>query len=158
MTATSRGLVSTPENVEVDPALVDLYKDLHRHPELGFQEHRTSQIVAERLGRGGLPVTTGVGQTGVVGVLENRPGPVALLRADMDALPVAEDTGLDDASTATGTEDGRTVPVAHACGHDMHVTCLLGAVEALSAATSAWSGTLVVGPRRVVTRAPAPTG
>lgn len=103
-------------------------------------------------------MTTGVGQTGVVGVLENRPGPVALLRADMDALPVAEDTGLDDASTATGTEDGRTVPVAHACGHDMHVTCLLGAVEALSAATSAWSGTLVVGPRRVVTRAPAPTG
>lgn len=136
--------MGAPENVHVYPALADLYKDLHRHPELGFQEHRTSQIVAERLARGGVQVTSGVGRTGVVGVLENGPGPVALLRADMDALPVAEDTGLDYASTETGTEDGKTVPVAHACGHDMHITCLLGAVEVLSAATSTWSGTLVV--------------
>ena len=136
--------MSAPESVQVDPALADLYQDLHRHPELGFQERRTSRIVAERLARGRVQVTSGVGQTGVVGVLENGPGPVALLRADMDALPVAEDTGLDYASTATGTEDGKTVPVAHACGHDMHITCLLGAVDVLSAATGTWSGTLVV--------------
>lgn len=135
---------SAPENVQVDPALADVYKDLHQHPELGFQEHRTAKIVAGRLAGSGLQVTTGVGQTGVVGVLENGPGPVVLMRADMDALPVAEDTGLDYASTATGTEDGKTVPVAHACGHDMHVTCLLGAVDVLSATASTWSGTLVV--------------
>ena len=124
--------------------MTELYKDLHRHPELGFQEHRTAKIVADRLAQRGLQVTSGVGQTGVVGVLENGSGPVALLRADMDALPVAEDTGLDYASTATGTEDGKTVPVAHACGHDMHITCLLGAVDVLVNATSTWSGTLVV--------------
>ena len=122
--------MAAQENVPIDPALVDLYKDLHRHPELGFQEHRTSGIVAERLRALGYEVTTGIGRTGVVGLLENGTGPTALLRADMDALPVKEDTGLDYASTATATDaNGKTVPVDHACGHDLHTTCLLGAAE-----------------------------
>lgn len=132
------------ENVPVDPTLTRLYQDLHRHPELGFQEHRTAGIIADRLNRRGLRVTTGVGRTGVVGVLANGPGPSVLLRADMDALPVAEETGLDYASTATATSDGKVVPVAHACGHDLHITCLLGAVDALAADAGNWRGTLVV--------------
>lgn len=132
------------ENVPVDPTLTRLYQDLHRHPELGFQEHRTAGIIADRLNRRGLRVTTGVGRTGVVGVLANGPGPSVLLRADMDALPVAEETGLDYASTATATSDGKVVPVAHACGHDLHITCLLGAVDALAADAGSWRGTLVV--------------
>lgn len=115
----------TPTGITIDPTLVDLYKDLHSHPELGFQEHRTSSIVARRLKAAGYEVTTEVGHTGVVGVLKNGAGPTALLRADMDALPVQENTGLDYASTATATDrPGKTVPVAHACGHDLHTTCL----------------------------------
>src|SRR5690606_22997168 len=111
------------EDIRVDPALSAVYKDLHAHPELGFQEDRTAGIVAARLGGLGFTVTTGVGRTGVVGVLPNGRGPTALLRADMDGLPVREDTGLDYASTAAATdEQGRSVPVSHACGHDMHTT------------------------------------
>lgn len=93
----------------------------------------------------GIDVTSGVGRTGVVGVLKNGPGPTVLLRADMDALPVMEDTGLDYASTATTTDEhGKVVPVAHACGHDLHTTCLLGAAEVLAVSTSTWSGTLLL--------------
>lgn len=133
------------EHIAIDPELAELYRDLHRHPELGFQEHRTSAIVAERLTALGFDVTTGVGRTGVVGVLSNGSGPTAVLRADMDALPVKEDTGLDYASTVTATDaSGAVVPVAHACGHDLHTTCLLGAAQVLSASTSTWSGTLVL--------------
>ncbi|MFD8011144.1 amidohydrolase [Streptomyces sp. NPDC058955] len=116
------------------PGLADLYRDLHAHPELPFQEHRTSGLIAERLGDLGLDVTTGVGRTGVVGVLANGPGPHVLLRADFDALPVTERTGLPYASTTDG--------VMHACGHDMHVTCLLGALGLLAAARDSWSGTV----------------
>ena len=125
--------------------LDDLYRDLHRHPELAFQETRTAGIVAESLASLGYEVVTGLGGTGVVGVLRNGDGPTVLLRADMDALPVREETGLPYASTATGvTADGRDVPLMHACGHDMHVTCLLGAAERLSADLASWSGTLEV--------------
>jgi metal-dependent amidase/aminoacylase/carboxypeptidase family protein len=93
--------------------LADLYRDLHRHPELSFQETRTGGIVAEQLRGAGCDTTEGVGGTGVVGVLQNGSGPVALLRADMDALPVLEDTGLGYASTARGLDpDGDEVPVA----------------------------------------------
>ncbi|MFE6160527.1 amidohydrolase [Streptomyces sp. NPDC056486] len=112
------------------------YQDLHRHPELSFQEHRTAGILAERLRGAGYAVTTGVGGTGVVGVLENGDGPVVWLRGDMDALPVTETTGLPYASTVDG--------VMHACGHDMHVTWLTFAAETLAAARETWSGTLVV--------------
>lgn len=129
----------------VDPALAELYKDLHAHPELGFREHRTADIVAKRLRSLGFEVTTGIGRTGVAGVLKNGDGPTALLRADMDALPVKEATGLDYASTVTDTnENGKVVSVAHACGHDLHTTCLLGAAEVLSSDTSSWSGTVVL--------------
>ncbi|MEE2815528.1 MAG: amidohydrolase [Actinomycetota bacterium] len=128
-----------------------LYMDLHRHPELSFQETRTAGIAAAHLRELGLDVTEGVGITGVVGVLSNpstgsgEAGPVVWLRADMDALPVVEETGLAYASTATGVDpDGNTVGVMHACGHDMHVTAMIGAVERLVAEREQWNGTVVV--------------
>jgi amidohydrolase len=128
-----------------EASLADVYRDLHAHPELAFSETRTAAIVAGRLESLGYQTTTGVGRTGVVGVLRNGPGPTALLRADMDALPVREQTGLDYASTVTGTgSDGSDVPVMHACGHDMHVTCLLGAAAALAADRGSWQGTLML--------------
>ena len=121
------------------------YRDLHAHPELAFGEVRTAAIVAGRLGALGYETTTGVGGTGIVGVLRNGAGPAALLRADMDALPVREQTGLDYASTAVGVDrDGSDVPVMHACGHDVHVTCLLGAAEVLAAERASWQGTLML--------------
>ncbi|GAA4613299.1 amidohydrolase [Saccharopolyspora hordei] len=124
--------------------LTALYQDLHAHPELSFAEHRTAAEVARRLDALGLEVTTGVGGTGVVGVLRNGDGPTVLLRADFDALPVQEQTGLDYASTQRGTDpDGNDVPVMHACGHDMHVTCQLGALDLLVTAREQWSGTVV---------------
>jgi amidohydrolase len=123
--------------------LAALYRDLHAHPELAFAERRTAGIVAERLRELGYQVTTGVGETGVVGLLANGEGPTVLLRADMDGLPVFEQTGLDYASVDHGNDvDGTDVPVMHACGHDMHVTCLLGAAAELAAARDAWRGTL----------------
>ena len=126
-------------------ALAELYRDLHAHPELSFAEHRTAALVAERLLALGYETATGVGGTGVVGVLRNGEGPTALLRADMDGLPVAERTGLPYASTATTTDaDGAVVPVMHACGHDVHVTCLLGAAEVLAAEQTTWRGSVVV--------------
>src|SRR5699024_271198 len=126
------------------PPHLELYEDLHRHPELSFQEERTSGIVADRLRELGYEVTTGIGPTGLVGVLANGEGPTVLARADMDALPVQEATGLPYASTATGTDaSGEEVPVMHACGHDMHVTCLLAAAQLLAEHTDAWSGTFI---------------
>ncbi|MGW4568352.1 amidohydrolase [Streptomyces sp. NPDC004561] len=120
------------------------YEDLHIHPELGRQEHRTATRVADRLGECGYQVHDGIGGTGVVGVLANGHGPAVLLRADMDALPVREETGLPYASTARATDaSGGQVPVAHACGHDMHVTCLLGAARLMATAQRVWQGTLL---------------
>ena len=122
-----------------------LYTDLHRHPELSFQETRTAGIAAAHLRDLGLEVEEGVGITGVVGILRNGDGPAVWARADMDALPVEELTGLPYASTATGIDpSGNTVPIMHACGHDMHVTAMIGAVERLVAERDEWSGTLVV--------------
>jgi hippurate hydrolase len=120
------------------------YKDLHRHPELSHQEHRTAQCVAGQLHKYGFTVQTGIGGTGVVGVLVNGTGPTVLLRAELDALPIKEDTGVDYASTVTTKgADGREVPVAHACGHDMHMSCLLGAVKLMAGHPSRWNGTLI---------------
>ena len=125
--------------------LAALYRDLHAHPELAFAEHRTAGIAAGRLRDLGYQVTTGVGGTGVVGVLANGDGPTVLLRADMDGLPVLEQTGLPYASTGQAHDSrGAEVPVMHACGHDMHVTCLLGAAAELAAARDAWRGTLLL--------------
>jgi hippurate hydrolase len=121
----------------------EFYRDLHAHPELSHQETRTAGNVAERLRAAGCGVHDGVGGTGVVGILRNGDGPVVLMRADMDALPVREATGLDYASTQTASSDGAEVPVMHACGHDVHVTCLLGAMDLLAGTTTGWSGTAV---------------
>jgi len=127
------------------PRLLELYKDLHAHPELSFQEERTSARVAEELRRAGYEVTTGVGKHGVVGVLRNGPGATVLARTDMDALPVKEQTGLPYASTVTAKgPQGNDVPVMHACGHDMNMTCVLGAARVLAQLKDRWQGTLIV--------------
>ncbi|MGH3281712.1 MAG: M20 family metallopeptidase [Trebonia sp.] len=124
--------------------LESFYKDIHSHPELSMQETRTAGIAADRLQSAGFEVTTGVGHTGVVGTLSNGDGPTVMLRADMDALPVKEDTGLPYASTVTATDDeGNETPVMHACGHDMHVTWLSGAAALFAANRDAWQGTLM---------------
>src|SRR4051794_19628322 len=124
--------------------LEDLYRDVHAHPELSMQEHRTAEKAAARLEASRYEVTTGVGSTGVVGVLANGDGPTVMLRADMDALPVKEATALPYASTATASDpDGNEVPVMHACGHDMHVTWLAGTTALLAGAREAWHGTVL---------------
>ena len=126
------------------PRVVAWRRDLHQHPELGFAETRTAGVVADHLRSLGLEVRTEVGRTGVVGVLRGgRPGRTVALRADMDALPVLEATGLPFASTATGTYMGETVPVAHACGHDAHVAMLMGAAEVLAGMKDHLAGTVV---------------
>jgi hippurate hydrolase len=141
---TDRAPVVLSGLADLGAGLADLYRDLHAHPELSFAEFRTAKEVARRLSALGLDVLTGVGGTGVVGVLRNGSGPTVYLRADMDALPVAEQTGLPYASSARGTNpDGDDVPVMHACGHDMHVTCLLGALELLATGRNSWTGTVV---------------
>ena len=127
------------------PDLEALYKDIHAHPELSMQEMRTSGLAAERLRKAGYEVTAGLGKTGVVGLLRNGEGPTVMLRADMDALPIAEATGLAYASNVTATDaEGNTVPVGHMCGHDMHVAWLVGAATLLSQARDAWKGILMV--------------
>ncbi|MFD9903345.1 amidohydrolase [Streptomyces sp. NPDC059063] len=115
--------------------LTALYRDLHAHPERAFEEHRTAREIARHAEAYGYDVTTGVGRTGVVAVLAHGEGPTVLLRADCDALPVTELTGLPYAS--------RTEGVMHACGHDMHVTCLLGALKLLADARDHWRGRIV---------------
>ncbi|TGT71978.1 MULTISPECIES: M20 family metallopeptidase [unclassified Mesorhizobium] len=127
------------------PEIEALYKDIHAHPELSMQETRTGGVAADRLKKAGYEVTTGVGTTGVVGLLRNGEGPTVMLRADMDALPIAESTGLPYASKVTATDaEGNTVPVGHMCGHDMHVAWLVGAATLLSQARRSWNGTLMV--------------
>src|SRR3954462_10065911 len=109
------------------PDLERVYTDIHAHPELSMQETRTAGIAADRLRAAGFEVSTGIGKTGVVGMMRNGDGPVVMLRADMDALPVQEASGLPYASEITGIDSaGKSVPVMHACGHDMHVTWLIG--------------------------------
>ena len=125
--------------------LAELYLDLHQHPELSGAERRTAARLADHLAADGYAVTRGVGGHGVVGVLRNGPGPVVLLRTELDALPVLEDTGLPYASTVTAPgPDGAPVPVMHACGHDVHLASAAGAATALAAAAGDWSGTLVL--------------
>ena len=133
-----RGLCDTLDDLEA------LYKDIHSHPELSLQETRTAGLAAERLSAAGYEVTEQIGGTGVVGLLKNGDGPTVMLRADMDALPVKEDTGLPYASTVTASgADGSETPVMHACGHDIHVTWLAGASALFAEARDAWRGTLM---------------
>ena len=127
------------------PQLMTLYRDLHAHPELSMQETRTPALLAGEMRKLGFKVTEHVGKTGVVAVMKNGPGPTLLIRADMDALPVKEQTGLPFASTATGKlPDGTETPVMHACGHDTHITTWLGTARRLAAMKDQWSGTLVM--------------
>ncbi|SBV24796.1 hippurate hydrolase [Micromonospora krabiensis] len=133
----------------VDPEIVAdatrLYRDLHEHPELSGMEERTAARFAAALQGIGAEVTTGIGGHGVIGVLANGVGPCVLIRAELDALPVAEQTGLPYASTATGVDaDGRTVPVMHACGHDLHLAAAVGAATHLARDRGGWRGTLLI--------------
>ncbi len=126
-------------------ALKGIYEDLHANPELSMQEKRTARIAAQWLKDQGFEVTEGVGGTGVVGLLRNGEGPTVLLRADMDGLPMKENTGLPYASTKRGTDpaSGRETDIAHSCGHDLHVTWLMGATQILAANRTAWRGTVL---------------
>lgn len=132
--------------VDADAArLVDVYKDLHRHPELGFMEERTAAIVAKELRALGYEVKTGIGKTGVVGILRNGAGPTVMYRADMDAVAVEEATGLPYASKArVKLADGSETPVSHMCGHDAHTTWMLSVARTMATHKAHWSGTLVV--------------
>lgn len=124
--------------------LVKLYQHLHSHPELSYEEEQTAARMAKELRDLGFEVTTKVGGHGVVGVMKNGPGPTILVRADMDALPVTEATGLPYASKVrTRDKEGKEVGVMHACGHDMHMTCWVGTARVMSALKNHWQGTLV---------------
>ena len=144
---TAPAIASTSILQHLDTLLPDLetfYKDVHAHPELSMQETRTAGLAADRLRAADFEVTTGVGNTGVVGLFRNGNGPTVMLRADMDALPVEEATGVPYASKVQATDpEGKTVPVMHACGHDMHVTWLAGATALMAQARDAWHGTLM---------------
>lgn len=134
-------LAGVPELAERQ---LELYQDLHAHPELSHQETRTAGIAAEALREAGFEVHENVGTTGVVGVLSQGEGPVVLVRADMDALPMQEQTGLDYASTQTATgPGGEQVPVMHGCGHDVHVAALISAAQWMSAHRDQWAGTFI---------------
>src|SRR3954447_6959582 len=127
------------------PQLMTLYRELHANPELSMQEVRTPGKLAAEVRKLGFEVTEHVGKTGVVAVMRNGPGPVLLIRADMDALPVHEETGLPFASKAVGKlPDGTTTPVMHACGHDTHITTWLATARRLASMKDQWSGTVVM--------------
>src|ERR687886_1179686 len=122
----------------------DIYRTMHQHPELSNQEVHTAATAADALRKAGYEVHEKIDTTGVIGILKNGNGPTVLARADMDALPMKEETGLPYASTDHQTDtSGQVVPVAHACGHDVHVASLMGAAQALAATRSAWHGTFI---------------
>lgn len=129
---------------EYDRDLEALFEHFHANPELSFLETDTAKRMATELRDAGLEVTEGVGGTGVVGMVRNGDGPLILLRADMDGLPLPEKTGLDYASKATQVgQDGEKYPVMHACGHDVHITSMVGTARQLMAMKDQWSGTLM---------------
>lgn len=143
---------AAPRQADADPwvaahtdDLLRLYRHLHSHPELSFKEAETSKRIAEELRAAGAEVTSGIGKYGVVGVVKNGEGPTVLVRCDLDALPVTEATGLPFASTVTTKDDeGNTVGVMHACGHDMHMTVLVGTARWLAEHKDRWSGTVLL--------------
>lgn len=136
-------ILAGPRTVTTQAAA--LYLDLHAHPELSGAERRTAGLLAAWLAHDGLRVVRDIGGHGVVGILENGPGPTVMLRAELDALPIAEQTGLPYASTVTGIDpDGRAVPVMHACGHDLHLAAVAGAARLLAKAQDRWRGTVLV--------------
>lgn len=141
----SNFVVKLSENIKQGLTSIEaIYKDLHQNPELSLQEVRTAEIVARKLFEYGFEVKQKIGGTGVVGILRNGKGPTVMLRADMDALPMKEKTGLSYASTTTTVNaKGETVPVAHACGHDMHTAWLIGVAKVMASSRDFWRGTLV---------------
>jgi len=142
----ARGVAPTPGEVDAIYSDVEaLYIDLHQHPELAFQETQTAAKLAGIMTGLEFDVTTGVGRTGIVAVMKNGPGPVAMLRTDLDALPVAEETGLPFASVAMAEDpNGQAIPVMHACGHDIHMAAWVGAARLMAANRARWSGTLLM--------------
>ncbi|WP_380875410.1 N-acyl-L-amino acid amidohydrolase [Sphingomonas sp. DBB INV C78] len=150
---TALSLVATPaladplgDAVKADmPSLLTIYRDLHANPELSGEEVKSAAKMAAEAKKAGFEVTTGVGKTGVVAVMKNGPGPVVLLRADMDALPLVEQTGIPYASKVkAATREGAETGVMHACGHDTHMTAWIGTARRMAAMKSQWSGTLVM--------------
>jgi hippurate hydrolase len=134
------------------PSLLSIYKDIHSHPELSTREEKTSALVAKELRAAGCEVTENFGKYdnpslkcyGVIGIMKNGTGPTVLVRTDMDALPVEEDTGLPYASkVTTKADDGREVHVMHACGHDAHMSAFIGTARALQQLKDQWSGTII---------------
>lgn len=130
---------------DYDAHLGQLFDHFHRNPELSFLENATAARLAKELRAAGFTVTEGVGKTGVVAILKNGPGPLIMMRADMDGLPVLEKSGLPNASRVTQKDtDGNVVPVMHACGHDVHMTSLVGTARRMAAERANWSGTLML--------------
>ncbi len=131
---------------DYDSYLADLFVHFHRNPELSLVEHQTAARMAKELRSAGFDVTENVGGTGVVAIMENGAGPLVMMRADMDGLPVEEKSGLDYASQATQEDPitGNVVPVMHACGHDVHITSLVGTARQMAARKDEWSGTLML--------------
>ncbi len=130
---------------DYDRNLASLFKHFHTNPELSFKEFETAKRLGAEISALGYDVTQGVGQTGMVAVMKNGSGPTVMLRADMDGLPVKEDSGVPYSSTAMQVDiDGKEKPVMHACGHDVHITSLVGAARQMAARKDDWSGTLVL--------------
>jgi amidohydrolase len=143
--ATARADDATARVNAIYPDIEKLYMDLHKNPELAFHEKRTAATIAARVKALGYDVTTGVGGTGVVAILKNGPGPVVMLRTELDALPIEEKTGLPFASTVKTKDDvGEIVPVAHMCGHDLHMAAWVGSAELMAKSRDRWHGTLVL--------------
>lgn len=144
----SGGTPIVPSSQQVNaiyPEIEKLYVDLHQNPELAFHEQRTAAELAERVKALGYEVTTGIGGTGIVALLKNGPGPTAMLRTELDALPIEEKTGLPFASTVrTKNAAGETIPVAHACGHDLHMSAWVGTAELMAQNRQRWHGTLML--------------
>src|SRR5687767_8547577 len=144
-TPAPRGVPTASEIDALYPDVEALYIDLHRNPELAFQETQTAAKLAARMKALGFDVTTGVGKTGVVAVMRNGAGPTAMMRTELDALPVAEKTGLPFASTVVTTNAaGQSTPVMHACGHDLHMAAWAGTARLMAAHRDRWRGTLVM--------------
>jgi amidohydrolase len=125
------------------PHLDALYKDIHAHPELGFQEVETAAKLAKEMRALGFEVTEHVGKAGIVAIFKNGPGPTVMVRTELDALPMEEKTGLPYASHVVTTWQGKPTPAAHSCGHDIHMAAWVGAAQALVAMKAQWRGTLM---------------
>ncbi len=144
-TSRARDGIGAAQVNAIYPDIEKLYIDLHRNPELAFHEQRTAAALASRLEALGYTVTTGVGGTGIVAILKNGPGPVVMFRTELDALPIEEKTGLPFASTVrTKSDGGEDVPVAHMCGHDLHMAAWAGTAELMAKSRDRWHGTLML--------------